>query len=136
MTGLALGRDWNKATPDQKRVLTQEFRTLLVRTYSNALTAYRDQTVEYKPFKMAPGDTDVTVRTQVNQKRGKPIQLDYVLEKEADGWKVYDVVVAGVSLVTNYRSSFSQEVHSNGMDGLIKMLQAKNKALDSGNGKK
>ncbi len=136
MTALALGREWSKASPEQKTKLTHEFRTLLVRTYSNALTAYKDQTVEYKPFKMQSGDTDVTVRTQISQSSGKPIGLDYALEKQNDGWKVYDVVVAGVSLVTNYRETFNQEVRANGIDGLISTLAAKNKTLETSAGKK
>lgn len=136
MTALALGREWSKTTAEQKTRLTNEFRTLLVRTYSNALTAYKDQTVEYKPFKMQAGETDVTVRTLVHQTNGKHIALDYALDKQADGWKVYDVVVAGVSLVTNYRESFSQEVRANGVDGLISTLAAKNKGSEAAAGKK
>lgn len=132
MTGLAMGREWNKASPDQKKALTQEFRTLLIRTYSNALSSYKDQTIEYKPFKGQAADTDVVVRTQINQPGGKPVELEYNLEKTAEGWKVYDVVVAGVSLVTNYRESFGQEVRSNGVDSLIKSLAAKNKTLEAG----
>ncbi|MCE1243911.1 ABC transporter substrate-binding protein [Oryzomicrobium sp.] len=131
MTALAMGRDWNKANPDQKKVLVTEFRTLLVRTYSNALTAYKNQTIEYKPFKMQPADTEVLVRTQVNQPGGKPVQIDYNLEKLDEGWKVFDVVVAGVSLVTNYRDTFTQEVRAGGVDGLIKSLQTKNKASEA-----
>lgn len=131
MTALALGREWSKASAEQKTRLTNEFRILLVRTYSNALTAYKDQTVEYKPFKMQAGETDVTVRTLVHQTNGKHIGLDYALDKQADGWKVYDVVVAGVSLVTNYRESFTQEIRANGVDGLIATLAAKNKGLEA-----
>lgn len=131
MTALALGREWSKTSAEQKIRLTNEFRILLVRTYSNALTAYKDQTVEYKPFKMQAGETDVTVRTLVHQTNGKHIGLDYALDKQADGWKVYDVVVAGVSLVTNYRESFTQEIRANGVDGLISTLAAKNKGLEA-----
>lgn len=131
MTALALGREWSKTSAEQKTRLTNEFRILLVRTYSNALTAYKDQTVEYKPFKMQAGETDVTVRTLVHQTNGKHIGLDYALDKQADGWKVYDVVVAGVSLVTNYRESFSQEIRANGVDGLISTLAAKNKGSEA-----
>jgi phospholipid transport system substrate-binding protein len=133
MTALAVGRDWNKATPQQKEQLANQFRDLLVRTYSNALSSYRDQTIRYKPFKMNAGDTDVLVRTEVVQPGGRPIQLDYSLEKTDKGWKVYDVVVAGVSLVTNYRDTFAQEVRAGGIDGLIQSLVAKNKALEAGN---
>lgn len=132
MTALAMGKDWNKATPEQKKRLSEEFKTLLVRTYSNALTGYRDQMVRYKPSKMQSGDTEVLVRTEVLKPGNKPIALDYALEKQADGWKVFDVIVAGVSLVTNYRDTFSQEVRANGIDGLIKMLVTKNNQMDPG----
>lgn len=132
MTSLAMGKDWNKATPEQKTLLTEEFKTLLVRTYSNALTGYKDQTVRYKPTKMQNGDTDVVVKTEVVQSGSKPIQLDYSMEKQAGGWKVYDVIVAGVSLVTNYRSTFAQEVSANKIEGLIKMIADKNKQLEAG----
>ena len=132
MTALAMGRDWNKATPEQKKRLSDEFRVLLVRTYSNALTGYKDQTIRYKPTKMQGGDTDVLVKTEIVQPGNKPIPLDYSLEKQPEGWKVYDVIVAGVSLVTNYRDTFNQEVRANGVDGLIAMLAAKNKQLDPG----
>jgi phospholipid transport system substrate-binding protein len=132
MTALAMGRDWNKASPEQKKKLSEEFRTLLVRTYSNALTSYRDQSIRYKPTKMQDGDTDVVVKTEVVQPGSKPIHLDYALEKLDSGWKVYDVIVAGVSLVSNYRDTFNQEVRANGVDGLIQMLVSKNKQMESG----
>ena len=132
MTALAMGKDWNKATPEQKKRLSEEFKTLLVRTYSNALTGYRDQTVRYKPSKIQSDDTDVVVRTEIVQPGNKPIALNYALEKQAEGWKVFDVIVAGVSLVTNYRDTFNQEVRANGIDGLIKMLVTKNNQLDPG----
>jgi len=132
MTALAVGKDWRQASPAQQKDLTEAFKELLVRTYSNALIAYKNETVDYKPFKMKPGETDVTIRTQINQHGGKqPIMLDYSLEKGAQGWKVYDVVVAGVSLVTNYRSSFATEVRNGGIDGLIKTLKAKNSSLEA-----
>ena len=132
MTALAMGKDWTKATPEQKKRLSEEFKTLLVRTYSNALTGYRDQSVRYKPSKVQSGDTDVVVRTEIVQPGNKPIALNYALEKQADGWKVFDVIVAGVSLVTNYRDTFNQEVRANGIDGLIKMLVTKNNQMDPG----
>ena len=131
MTALAMGKDWNKASPEQKKHVADEFKTLLVRTYSNALTGYKDQTVRYKPTKMQ-GDTEVVVKTEVVQSGSKPIALDYSMEKLADGWKVYDVIVAGVSLVTTYRDTFSQEVRANGVDGLIKMISDKNRQLEAG----
>lgn len=126
MTSLAVGRDWNKANAEQKKRLTEEFKTLLVRTYSNALTGYRNQTVRYRPTRMQAGDTEVVVKSEILQPGNKPIQLQYSVEKQNEGWKVYDVVVAGVSLVSNYRSTFNQEVSANGIDGLIKMLVDKN----------
>jgi phospholipid transport system substrate-binding protein len=129
MTQLAMGRDWRQASPEQGKVLVDEFRELLVRTYSKALTEYRDQEIMFKPLKMAPTDTDVKVRTEIKQSGGKPIPLDYYLEKAgSNGWKVYDLEVGGISLVTNYRSSFAQEVRAGGIDGLIRNLQAKNKS--------
>ncbi|MFN3885113.1 MAG: phospholipid-binding protein MlaC [Rhodocyclaceae bacterium] len=127
MTRLALGREGRQATPEQMKVLVEEFRTLLVRTYSKALTEYRDQEIVFKPFKMAPTDTDVRVRTEVKQSGGKPVSIDYYLEKSGNGWKVYDIEVAGASLVTNYRSTFAQEIQKGGVDGLIKTLQEKNR---------
>ncbi len=117
MTALAVGKDWRKATPEQQQKLAQEFKTLLVRTYSNALTGYKDQKVRYKPFKMNAGDTDVVVQTEIVQSGGQPIRLDYSLEKAEGGWKVYDVVVGGISLVTNYREQFAQEVRAGGVGG-------------------
>ncbi|MFC5300210.1 MlaC/ttg2D family ABC transporter substrate-binding protein [Azospira restricta] len=129
MTALAVGKDWNKANPEQKKRLAEEFRTLLVRTYSNALTAYKNQTVVYKPLKMQPGETDVLVRTEIRQPGQQPVLLDYGLEKQDSAWKVYDVVVAGISLVTNYRETFAQEVRAGGIDGLIASIAAKNKQI-------
>ncbi len=129
MTSLAVGRDWRQASTEQREKLVEEFRTLLVRTYSNALTTYRDQTIDYKPLRARDGDTDVTVRTEVRQPGARPVSIDYSLEKQGDEWKVYDVVVAGVSLVTNYRSSFSNEIRSTGIDGLISSLEDKNAQL-------
>jgi len=131
MTSLAVGKDWRQASPAQQKALIDEFRTLLVRTYSKALTEYRDQTIDYKPLKMLPADTDVTVRTQVRQSGAKPVQIDYSLEKVDRGWKVYDISVAGVSLVTNYRGSFAQEISASGIDGLIKSLHTKNQGGDA-----
>ncbi|PKO94685.1 MAG: hypothetical protein CVU16_01635 [Betaproteobacteria bacterium HGW-Betaproteobacteria-10] len=130
MTALALGKEWRKATPQQQQQLTAEFRTLLVRTYSNALTSYKNQKVVYKPFKMNVGETDVMVRTEVVQPGSKSVHLDYSLEKIDSGWKIYDVTVAGISLVTNYRDQFAQEVRSGGIDGLIATISAKNKSLE------
>lgn len=127
MTALAMGRNWRAATPEQQKRLTEEFRTLLVRTYSGALNQYRNETLDYKPLRMNPADTEVVVRTLVQKPGGTPIQIDYGMEKKPDGWKVYDVIVAGVSLVTNYRDEFNQQVQSGGIDGLVKALADKNK---------
>jgi phospholipid transport system substrate-binding protein len=132
MTALAMGRDWKKADAGQRKRLVDEFRTLLVRTYSNALTGYKDQTIRYKPSIKPAGGGDTVVRTEVLQSGGKPIPLDYSVERAPEGWKIYDVVVAGVSLVTNYRDTFNQEVRANGVDGLIKMLSDKNQQLEAG----
>jgi len=127
MTQLAMARDWRVATPAQQKTLTDEFRTLLVRTYSKALTEYKQQTIEFKPFSAKAGETDVKVRTQVIQSGAKPVPLDYFLEKQPAGWKVFDIEVGGISLVTNYRESFASEVRKSGVDGLISSLQAKNR---------
>lgn len=131
MTQLAMGREWRNASAPQQQTLTNEFRTLLVRTYSKALTEYRNQTIDFKPFAAKPDETDVKVKTLINQPGGKPIQLDYSLEKQNAAWKVYDIEVAGVSLVTNYRETFASEVRNGGVDGLIKTLQNKNAAADN-----
>lgn len=127
MTALAMGKNWRTATPEQQKRLTDEFRGLLVRTYSGALTQYRNETIDYKPLRMNPGDTDVTVRTAVVRASGPPVEMDYSMEKKADAWKCYDVVVAGVSLVTNYRDEFNEQIRQGGVDGLINSLAARNK---------
>ena len=137
MTQLAMARDWRQASPAQQKTLTDEFHTLLVRTYAKALTEYKNQTVDYKPLALKPGDTDVRVRTEIKQSgAGKNIELDYWLEKSATGWKVYDIEVGGISIVTNYRESFAAEVRNSGIDGLIKLLQTKNKSGDAASVKK
>lgn len=129
MTALAMGKNWRTATPEQQKRLADEFRTLLVRTYSTALNKYRDETIDYKPLRMNPADTEVTVRTQVVRQGGQPVQIDYSMAKTPDGWKAYDVVIGGVSLVTNYRDEFNQQVQSGGIDGLIKTLSERNKGV-------
>jgi phospholipid transport system substrate-binding protein len=129
MTALAMGPNWRKASPEQQQQLVEEFRTLLVRTYSTALTQYRDQAIEFKPLRMQPADTEVTVRSEVRQSGTAPISIDYSMEKTAAGWKVYDVAVAGVSLVTTYRDTFANEVRNAGVDGLIKTLADRNRQL-------
>lgn len=132
MTRLAVGKNWRNATPEQQQSLVREFRTLLVRTYSSALATYKDQVIDVRPVKLNAGDTEVTVRTQVQQSGGQPVQIDYTMEKKTDGWKVFDVTVAGVSLVTNYRSTFDRQIAEGGIDGLIKSLADKNRSLEEG----
>jgi len=127
MTALAMGRNWRTATPEQQKQLTEQFKTLLIRTYSNALTNYRDNTMSYKPLRMNAGDTEVVVRTEVTRPGQAPVPIDYSMEKTPEGWKAYDVVVAGVSLVTNYRDEFNDILKSSGVNGLIKTLADKNK---------
>jgi phospholipid transport system substrate-binding protein len=137
MTMLAVGRPWRDATPAQRDELVKQFRTLLVRTYSTALEQYSNQTIEVKPANMKPEDAEVTVRTQINQPGGPPIPMDYRMEKTPQGWKVFDVTVEGVSIVTTYRSSFATEVSKSGIDGLIKTISDQNARLEQrGAGKK
>ena len=130
MAALAMGQSWNKATPEQKKRVTEEFKTLLVRTYASALAAYSDQKFDFRPLRARPGDTDVTVNVRVLQPGTQPVPIDYSMEKTASGWKVYDVMVGGVSLVANYRTEFNNLVRESGVDGLIKNLSAKNRSLD------
>jgi len=130
MTALAMGQNWNKATPEQKKRLVEEFKTLLVRTYASALSAYSDQKMEFRPLRAKPTDTDVTVNVRVLQAGAQAVTIDYDMEKTPSGWKVYNVYVGGVSLVQNYRTDFSNQVRDSGIDGLIKVLQTKNKSLE------
>ena len=129
MTQLAVGKNWRQASAQQRDALTGHFRTLLVRTYATAFTAYRDQTISYRPLRMQPEDRDVVVRSQVIQQSGPSVAVDYNMEKTTNGWKVYDVAIEGVSLVQNYRSTFNSEVQRGGIDGLISALEAKNRQL-------
>ena len=126
---LVLGKNWTKATPDQKTGFQAEFKSLLIRTYATALSKYKNQSIEYAPLRMADGATTATVKTSIVQPGGQPIAVNYTLEKQTDAsWKVYDIVIEGVSLVTNYRGQFAQEIRQNGLDSLIKKLADKNKA--------
>ncbi len=126
---LVLGKNWTKATPEQKTAFQSEFKSLLLRTYATALSKYKNQTIEYAPLHMSDGATTASVKTSIVQPGGQPIAVNYTLEKQADvTWKVYDIVIEGVSLVTNYRSQFAQEIRQNGLDSLIKKLADKNKA--------
>ncbi|MYN27158.1 MlaC/ttg2D family ABC transporter substrate-binding protein [Duganella levis] len=129
MTALASGRFWRDATPDQQKALTEQFRQLLVFTYSGALSQVKDQTVEFKPLRADPTDTDVEVRSQVNQARGEPIPLNYRVAKGPNGWKIYDINVLGAWLVETYKGTFASEISKGGIDGLIKALTDKNKSL-------
>ena len=131
MAALAMGQNWTKATPDQKKRLTDEFRILLVRTYASALSAYRDQKFEFRPLRAKPADTDVVVQVRILQQGAQAVSLDYGMEKTAAGWKVYDVIVGGVSLVANYRTDFANIVRDSGVDGLINTLRAKNRSLSA-----
>jgi phospholipid transport system substrate-binding protein len=136
MTRLAVGRNWQQATPEQKQSLVREFRTMLVRTYSTSLSQYRNQTIEVKPLKMAAGDKEATVRTAVIQQGGPQIPIDYAMEKMDSGWKVYDVLIDGASLVTTYRGSFNDQIQKTGIDGLLKTLQERNAGGAAGAAKK
>ena len=130
MTSLAVGRAWRQADEGQRQALTAAFRTLLVRTYANALVSYRNQTVSFKPSAQRATADEVVVHSQINQPGGQPIALDYSLAKAQGDWKVFDVAIAGVSLVTNYRASFASELAHSGVDGLVKSLQEKNRRLE------
>jgi phospholipid transport system substrate-binding protein len=127
MTRLAVGRSWREATDDQKKTLIEQFRQLLVRSYSTAYSAYRNIVVEVKPVRMQPGEDDVQVKSEIKLPGGAPpVNVDYAMYKSNSDWKVYDVIVDGVSLVTTYRSSFAEEIRQSGIDGLIKSLREKN----------
>jgi len=131
MTQQAAGRFWRQATPDQQKQLTDEFRTLLVYTYSGALAQIKNETVEFKPFRADAAATDVEVKSQVNMSRGEPITLNYRLSKGAQGWKIYDINVLGAWLVQTYTSTFTSEINKGGIDGLIKKLHDRNQQLAS-----
>lgn len=127
MTQIAAARAWNVATPEQQKALTAEFKTLLVRTYSTALSSYRDQIIEFRPLRASSGETEVTVRTVIKQSGTAPLAMDYAMEHLATGWKVYDIQIEGVSLVTTYRETFAATVRERGVEGLIKSLTDKNR---------
>lgn len=132
MTQSAVGRHWSKATPEQQTALAKEFKGLLTNTYSGAFSTYRPDTViEYKPLRMQPGDPEVVVRSMVKPGKGEPIQLDYYVERFDGAWKVVDINVFGARLVETYKNQFNAEISSNGIDGLIKTLVAKNKAIEA-----
>ena len=129
ITALAMGKNWRTATPEQQKRLTEEFRSLLVRTYSGAIAQYRNEKIEYKPLRMNAGDNEVIVRTAFARSSGPPVPIDYSMAKTPEGWKCYDVVVGGVSLVTNYRDEFNAQIQSGGVDGLIKTLADRNRGV-------
>ena len=131
MTALAMGRNWSDASAAQQSALTSEFRTLLVRSLSSALSSYSNEVIEFKPLRAAPGGSQVRVQSQIRRPGAEAISIDYGMEKSAAGWMVYDVVVAGVNLVTNYRETFNVAIRDGGVDGLIKSLVNKNRALES-----
>ena len=127
MTQIAMARNWRLATPDQQKALTVEFKTLLVRTYAIALSRYRDHVIEYKPLRAAPGAVEVTVKSEVKQAGAEWMTIDYDMEKTPAGWKVHDIKIAGISLVTAYRDTFASRVRDGGIEGLIKSLSDKNR---------
>jgi phospholipid transport system substrate-binding protein len=127
-TRLAVGRGWKQANPEQQKKLVTEFKNMLLRTYSNAISAYEGQEMKVQPSRVKPGDTDATVRNQFIRPGGKPVLVDYSMKKTDQGWKIYDIVVEGVSLVLTYRSEFDAVVKQEGIDGLIKRLSSKNTA--------
>ena len=132
MTQSAVGRHWQRATPEQQAALTREFKVLLTNTYAYAFSEYKPETViEYRPLRMQAGDTDAVVRSLIRTGSRDPIQLDYYLEKGDSGWKVVDLNVLGARLVENYKNTFNSEISNNGVDGLIKSLAAKNKSLEA-----
>ncbi len=129
MTALAAGRHWRDATPEQQKQLAAEFRTLLIFTYSGALSQIKNETVEFKPLRADPADEQVEVRSQVNMSRGEPITLNYRLAKSPQGWKIFDINVLGAWLVETYKGTFATEIGKSGIDGLIKALAERNKKL-------
>jgi phospholipid transport system substrate-binding protein len=132
MTRIALARNWRLASAEQQAALVAQFRTLLVRTYSSALSSYRDEAIEYKPLRFSLGETDVLVRSVVRRRGTEPLSIDYDMESTPAGWKVYDVKIGGVSMVMTYRDSFAAEVRAGGIDGLIKSLSDKNRENEAG----
>src|SRR4029079_13677512 len=127
MTSIAVARNWGLASPEQQAALVLQFRTLLVRTYSASLAQYRDSQIQYRPLQSARGDTEVLVRSFLRRSGAEPLSIDYAMHDSPAGWKVFDVTIAGVSLVLNYRETFAAEVRSGGIDGLIKALSEKNR---------
>jgi phospholipid transport system substrate-binding protein len=127
ITQIAVGPNWRRATLEQQERLTDEFRTLLVRTYSGALAGYRNQVIEFRPVRASPGETEVTVRSQIRQPGAESIAIEYDLAKTGAQWKVFDVRISGISLVATYRTTFTEEIRNHGVDGLIGLLEKKNR---------
>jgi phospholipid transport system substrate-binding protein len=126
-TQTAVGAGWRRATPAQQERLVEEFRTLVLRTYSGALAGYRDQVIEFRPLRVRPEDSEVTVYSRVKQPGAEAIVIEYDMARSESGWKVFDIRVAGISLVANYRSAFADELRNRGIDGLIELLATKNR---------
>ena len=131
MTRLAMGKNWSKASPQQQQELEEAFRTLLVRTYYKALAVYSDHTIKVSPVKNMAGKTDTTVKTEVIPSNGQAISINYSMGKTNNSWKVYDITVAGISLVINYRGTFNSKIRSSGVKGLLKALNKKNRAMEA-----
>ena len=131
MTRLAMGKNWSKASPQQQQELEEAFRTLLVRTYYKALAVYSDHTIKVSPVKNMAGKTDTTVKTEVIPSNGQAISINYSMGKTNNAWKVYDITVAGISLVINYRGTFNSKIRSGGVKGLLKALNKKNRAMEA-----
>lgn len=131
MTRLAMGKNWSKASPQQQQELEEAFRTLLVRTYYKALAVYSDHTIKVSPVKNMAGKTDTTVKTEVIPSNGQAISINYSMGKTNNSWKVYDITVAGISLVINYRGTFNSKIRSGGVKGLLKALNKKNRAMEA-----
>ena len=127
---LVLGKNWRSMTVDQRNVFQIEFRGLLLRTYAIALSKFRDQTIEFKPLRMKSSDKIVLVKTEITQSGGQPINVNYALSNSTGKWLVFDIVIEGVSLVTNYRSQFSSQIKKNGIEDLLKKLSEKNNESD------
>jgi phospholipid transport system substrate-binding protein len=127
MTRLAVGAGWRQATPEQQKRLTEEFTTLVIHTYSAALLSYSDQVMDIKPARAQPGETEIVVKSEIRQQGAQAVNFDFMMEKTTIGWKLYDVKIGGVSLVTTYRASFQEEIRNRGIDGLIAMLSTKNR---------
>lgn len=132
MTQLAVGRYWRTASPEQRQALVTQFRDMLVRTYTKVFTVYRDQTIEVKPLRSAPGDTEVTINTVISKPGSQPTLVDYEMKMSADGWKVFDISIEGVSMVMSYRGTFASQIQQDGIDGLIRTLSDKNANMADG----